>query len=52
MKAALDPCPSVKAPLYGGDDAPPAGSLELDYQLGCIVKRAYGASSRANASSA
>jgi hypothetical protein len=50
MKAALDPCVSETAPLYGADDAPPAGSLELDHQLGCIVKRAYGAASRANIS--
>ena len=51
MKAALDPCLAENAPLYGGDDAPPGGGLELDHQLGCIVKRAYGASSRANVSS-
>ena len=48
MKAALDPCTSP--PLYGADDAPPGGGLKLDHQLGCIVRRAYGAMSRANVS--
>ena len=51
MKAALEPC--TEAPLYGhaaiSDSTPGAdGSLELDHQLGCIVRRNYGAMSRAN----
>jgi hypothetical protein len=51
MKAALGPCRG--APLYGrtdvADDTPGSeGSLELDHQLGCIVRRNYGAMSRAN----
>ena len=39
MKEALQPC--VGPPLYGADEAPPNGSLELDHQMGCIVRGAY-----------
>ena len=52
MKAALQPC--LHPPLYGADEyddsTPAGGSRQLDHQMGCIVRRAYGVMARANAS--